>query len=167
MTQTIYQLAEQLGRQLLVCGAKVTTAESCTGGGIAQAITAVPGSSAWFDYGFVSYSNQAKTQLLGVSDALLRDKGAVSEEAVIAMVTGAARVAGCQFGVAVSGIAGPGGGTAEKPVGTVWFAWTHPAGIHTERRSFDGDRSQVREEAIVVALKGLVGLALQDCIKTQ
>jgi len=167
MTQTIYQLAEQLGWQLHACGAKVTTAESCTGGGIAQAITAVPGSSQWFDYGFVSYSNQAKTQLLGVPETLLRDKGAVSEEVVTAMVTGAARVAGCRFGVAVSGIAGPGGGTDEKPVGTVWFAWASPSGVLSECHRFDGDRIQVREQAIVLALKGLMRVVSQDCIKTQ
>src|SRR5690606_16344231 len=107
-------LAEQLGQQLRTCGAKVTVAESCTGGGIAQAITSVPGSSAWFDYGFVTYSNQAKTRLLGVPESLLQSVGAVSGEVVSAMVAGAVRMAGCSFGAAVSGIAGPDGGTAEK-----------------------------------------------------
>jgi nicotinamide-nucleotide amidase len=167
MTQTTYQLAEQLGRHLSASGANVTAAESCTGGGIAQAITAVPGSSGWFDYGFVTYSNQAKTRLLGVSETLLQDKGAVSSEVVSAMATGATRVAGCQFGVAVSGIAGPGGGTAEKPVGTVWLAWAYPGGIISERHWFVGDRAQVREQAVVVALVRLVQLTSEHCIKTQ
>jgi nicotinamide-nucleotide amidase len=156
MTQTTYQLAEQLGRQLRACGAKVTAAESCTGGGIAQAITAVAGSSEWFDYGFVTYSNLAKTRLLGVPETLLRDKGAVSGEVVTAMVTGATHVAACPFGVAVSGIAGPGGGTADKPVGTVWFAWAYPGGVISERHCFAGDRTEVRRSAVDTALKRLL-----------
>lgn len=167
MTQTTIQLAEELGRQLLACGARVTAAESCTGGGIAQAITAVAGASAWFDYGFVTYGNQAKTRLLKVPEALLRDKGAVSGEVVSAMVLGATRVAACQFGVAVSGIAGPGGGTPEKPVGTVWFAWAHPGGVIAERHWFAGDRTRVRDATVTVALARLVAVVAQYCIKNQ
>lgn len=158
MAQKIYQLAEQLGQQLRKRGAKVTAAESCTGGGIAQAITAVPGSSEWFDFGFVTYSNLAKTRLLGVPETLLSTKGAVSEEVVSAMVTGAIHVAACQFGVAVSGIAGPGGGTVEKPVGTVCFAWAFPGGVVSERHRFAGDRAKVRQQAIAMALERLLGL---------
>lgn len=158
MAQKIYQLAEQLGQQLRERGAKVTAAESCTGGGIAQAITAVPGSSEWFDYGFVTYSNFAKTRLLGVPETLLFAKGAVSEEVVSAMVIGAIRVADCQFGVAVSGIAGPGGGTVEKPVGTVCFAWAFPGGVVIERHWFAGDRAQVRQQAVEKALARLLEL---------
>jgi nicotinamide-nucleotide amidase len=167
MIQSPYHLAEQLGQQLRTCGAKVTVAESCTGGGIAQAITSVPGSSAWFDYGFVTYSNQAKTRLLGVPESLLQSVGAVSGEVVSAMVAGAVRMAGCSFGAAVSGIAGPDGGTAEKPVGTVWFAWAHPAGLTSECHWLAGDRAQVREQAVILALTRLVGLVSGCCIKTQ
>lgn len=159
MAHEIYQIAEQLGQQLRKRGAKVTAAESCTGGGIAHAITAVPGSSEWFDFGFVTYSNLAKTRLLGVPETLLFAKGAVSEEVVRAMAAGAIQVAACQFGVAVSGIAGPGGGTLEKPVGTVCLAWVFPGGVVAERHRFAGDRAQVREQAVTVALTRLVELA--------
>lgn len=161
MNQEHCLLAEQLGQQLQTRSAKVTTAESCTGGGIAHAITAVAGSSAWFDYGFVTYSNEAKQRLLGVSAAILEAHGAVSEAVVRSMATGASLVASADFAVAVSGIAGPGGGSADKPVGTVWFAWCHPAGILTKLHCFSGDRESVRDQALVVALRGLL-----DCLDT-
>jgi nicotinamide-nucleotide amidase len=151
-----YSLAEQLGQRLHACGAKVTTAESCTGGGIAHAITAVPGSSRWFECGFVTYSNEAKHQLLNVPVATLQTYGAVSSEVVRAMAGGAARVASADFAVAVSGIAGPDGGSVEKPVGTVWFAWYHPVGLVAECHHFSGDRGSVREQAVCVALRGLL-----------
>lgn len=156
MIDESYLLAEQLGQRLRVRGAKVTTAESCTGGGIAYALTAVPGSSLWFDCGFVTYSNEAKSRLLGVPEAILRAYGAVSGEVVGAMASGAARAASADFAVAVSGIAGPDGGSTTKPVGTVWFAWYHAAGLSTECRHFAGDRTAVREQAITVALQGLL-----------
>ncbi|MBC6905684.1 nicotinamide-nucleotide amidohydrolase family protein [Saccharophagus sp. K07] len=162
-----FQLATRLGELLLTLGAKVATAESCTGGGIAHAITEVPGSSQWFDYGFVTYSNQAKHELLGVDESLLSQYGAVSERVVRAMVKGAMAKASAQFAVAVSGIAGPGGGSAAKPVGTVWLAWGHPEGVLAERHQFAGDRHAVREQAVNVALKRLVELGERYCIKTQ
>lgn len=156
MIDESYSLAAQLGQRLHARGAKVTTAESCTGGGIAHAITAVPGSSRWFDCGFVTYSNEAKHRLLGVRTELLQAHGAVSGEVVSAMARGAAQAACADFAVAVSGIAGPGGGSAEKPVGTVWFAWRHPAGLATEYHHFSGDRESVRNQAVLVALRGLL-----------
>jgi nicotinamide-nucleotide amidase len=156
MTEERYTLAAQLGQNLYRQGAKVTTAESCTGGGIAHAITAVPGSSRWFDYGFVTYSNEAKQRLLNVSAEILQTHGAVSSEVVSAMAIGAAYASSADFAVAVSGIAGPGGGSAEKPVGTVWFAWYSPAGLTNECHLFTGDRESVRDQAVRVALRGLL-----------
>lgn len=156
MIEQSYPVAEQVGQRLLARGAKVTTAESCTGGGIARAITAVPGSSGWFDCSFVTYSNEAKHRLLGVPTELLQVHGAVSGEVVGAMATGAARAASAAFAVAVSGIAGPGGGSEAKPVGTVWLAWHHPQGLAVECHHFSGDREAVREHAVLVALRGLL-----------
>lgn len=167
MTNPTDDLARQLGQQLLTCGARVTTAESCTGGGIAEAITAIPGASAWFDYGFVTYSNQAKQHLLGVPPELLRAYGAVSREVVCAMATGAAKMASARFSVAVSGIAGPGGGTVEKPVGTVWLAWSCPSEVASAHHVFAGDRDQVRLQATMAALQGLIKLTSQYCIYKQ
>ena len=117
------QLAAELGRHLQTLNAHVTTAESCTGGGIAEAITRIAGSSAWFEAGFVTYSNQQKTRQLDVPQALFTQVGAVSREVVEAMVRGAQAHSDARFAVAVSGVAGPGGGSPEKPVGTVWLAW--------------------------------------------
>lgn len=156
MTDETYSLAAQLGQHLSARSAKVTTAESCTGGGIAHAITSVPGSSRWFDCGFVTYSNEAKQQLLGVEIQVLREFGAVSAEVVRAMAQGAASVAAAEFAVAVSGIAGPDGGSAEKPVGTVWFAWRGPGGTISDCHHFPGDREAVRDQAVVIALQGLL-----------
>lgn len=152
-------LATRLGHLLTARGGKVSTAESCTGGGVAQAITAIAGSSQWFDYGFVTYSNEAKQHVLGVSAAILQAHGAVSGEVVEAMASGAARVASADFAVAISGIAGPGGGTPDKPVGTVWFAWRHPQGVISDCYHFSGDRESVRDQAVVIALRGLL-----DCL---
>lgn len=156
MTDETYSLAAQLGQRLSARGAKVTTAESCTGGGIAHAITSVPGSSQWFDCGFVTYSNEAKQQLLGVGADVLQKFGAVSAEVVRAMAQGAASAAAAEFAVAVSGVAGPGGGTPEKPVGTVWFGWRGPGGVTSACHHFSGDREAVRDQAIVAALQGLL-----------
>ena len=136
----------------------LTTAESCTGGMIAAACTDLPGSSAWFERGFVSYSNASKTELLGVDAALIQHCGAVSEEVVHAMVQGALQQSHAQVAVAVTGVAGPDGGTAAKPVGTVWFGWATPAGVTTEVQHFTGDRSAVRAATVAHALQGVVQL---------
>jgi len=150
-------LVERLAAALTATSATVATAESCTGGWIAKTLTDRPGSSDWFGYGFVSYSNQAKMDLLGVSAELLDTHGAVSEPAAMAMVSGAARRANAEFAVAVTGIAGPEGGTSDKPVGTVWFAWHRPAAPPvTARHVFEGDRDTVRRQTVTTALYGLV-----------
>jgi len=141
-------------------GWQVTTAESCTGGGLAFAITSVPGSSAWFERAYVTYSNAAKVAELGVSEATLQAEGAVSEATVREMAAGALRESGAHLAVAISGIAGPDGGSAEKPVGTVCFAWqqagTEPV---TARHLYRGNREAVREQAIITAFNGLLALA--------
>lgn len=155
----ITHLATALGTRLLALGASVTTAESCTGGGIAEAITRVAGSSAWFEAGYVTYSNRQKHIQLQVPEALFGEVGAVSEEVVLAMAQGAARHAQARFSVAVSGVAGPGGGSADKPVGTVWLAWADGDRTFTERKQFDGDRHSVRQQTVVAALQGLAALA--------
>jgi nicotinamide-nucleotide amidase len=149
-------LAERLGRACLARGVTVTTAESCTGGGVASAITAVAGSSGWFETGYVTYADAAKTRLLGVSERLLAGCGAVSREVVEAMVAGACRDSGAGFGVAISGVAGPDGGSEEKPVGTVWLAWGDAEGAEAECHRYPGDRRAVREQAVREALVGLI-----------
>lgn len=149
-------LAERLGRLCRRRGAMLTAAESCTGGGVASVITAVAGSSDYFETGYVTYSNAAKTRLLGVPKALLEAHGAVSREVVEAMVTGACRDSGASLGVAISGVAGPGGGSDDKPVGTVWLAWGSAEGAEAERFHYPGDRRAVRERAVREALVGLV-----------
>ena len=136
----------------------MATAESCTGGMIAAACTDLAGSSNWFERGFVSYSNEAKTDLLGVDVALIARHGAVSEEVVRAMVRGAIRYSRAQVAVAVTGVAGPAGGSAAKPVGTVWFGWATPAGVVSEMRRFDSDRAGVRVATVRHALQRLVEL---------
>lgn len=136
----------------------LATAESCTGGLIASACTDLAGSSAWFERGFVTYSNEAKTELLGVDPALIAAHGAVSEAVVRAMVLGALQYSRAQVAVAVTGVAGPTGGSAEKPVGTVWFGWATPAGVHTELQRFDGDRAAVRSATVQHALARLAEL---------
>ena len=145
----------------------LTTAESCTAGGVAYAVTLSPGSSQWFDRGFVTYANDAKMQVLGVAPAYLRDFGAVSEPVARAMALGALSHSNAQVAVAVTGIAGPEGATETKPVGTVCFAWAirrdpaQPAWVRTETRRFDGDRAAVRTQSIVTALESLIGLLKQ------
>lgn len=150
------RLAERLGQQCLALSVVVTTAESCTGGGVAAAITDISGSSDWFETGYVTYSNTAKTRLLGVSEALLAQHGAVSQAVVEAMVEGACVDSGAQAGVAVSGVAGPGGGSAEKPVGTVWLAWRVGDRVDARCCHFHGDRAAVRHQAVIAALEGLL-----------
>lgn len=137
---------------------QLATAESCTGGLIAAACTDLAGSSDWFERGFVTYSNAAKTELLGVAPQLIEQHGAVSEAVVRAMAAGALARSQAQVAVAVTGIAGPGGGSAAKPVGTVWLGWATPAGITSEVQHFGGDRAAVRTATVHHALTRLVTL---------
>ena len=156
------QLAAELGRHLQTLNAHVTTAESCTGGGIAEAITRIAGSSAWFEAGFVTYSNQQKTRQLDVPQALFTQVGAVSCEVVEAMVRGAQAHSDARFAVAVSGVAGPGGGSPEKPVGTVWLAWGVGDEVTAECRHFPGDRDEVRRQTVIAALEGLIRRTVRE-----
>ena len=153
MDDHLYQLSQRLGEQLLQRNWRIATAESCTGGGVAAAITAIPGSSAWFEYGIVSYANAAKEKLLGVSSETLEREGAVSEAVVIEMARGVLALSSADIAVAISGVAGPSGGSVEKPVGTVWFAWAMATGeMKTELKWFEGDREAVQRLALVWAL---------------
>ncbi|MCO6057144.1 CinA family protein [Pseudomonas sp. MOB-449] len=152
-------LAARLGEELQARGELVSTAESCTGGGIAEAITRIPGSSAWFEAGYVTYSNQQKTSQLAVPAELFPMVGAVSREVVEAMVRGAQVRSGARFAVAVSGVAGPDGGSPEKPVGTVWLAWGNGDAVESVRCHFPGDRLAVRRQTVAEALQGLIRLA--------
>ena len=160
------QLASQLGRRLLARELMVTTAESCTGGLVAAAMTDIAGSSGWFERGFVTYSNHAKIEMLGVEAALIETHGAVSEEVARAMAEGALLESRAQVAIAVTGIAGPGGGTRDKPVGTVCFAWVEMLqSPDSETMHFVGDRSQVREQSVRHALGGLLLRVLADTAK--
>ncbi len=150
------ELAQQCGEALQQRGLQVTTAESCTGGGIAEAITRIAGSSAWFGQGWVTYSNAAKASQLGVSPELIEAHGAVSEAVVSAMAEGARTRAGADWAIAVSGVAGPGGGSRDKPVGTVWLAWASQLGMQTTCRLFAGDRREIREQTVALALTELI-----------
>jgi nicotinamide-nucleotide amidase len=159
-------LAAQVGGLLKSHGLMLATAESCTGGGVAQAITEVAGSSAWFERGFITYSNLSKQQMLGVREATLKQHGAVSEMTVREMVAGALANSAAQVALAVSGIAGPDGGTADKPVGTVWFAWGVKNGeTHAQRHQLSGNRAEVRNQAVHIALHGVLNI-LNKFIKT-
>lgn len=148
----IVQLATTLGLRLQDRGLMIACAESCTGGGLAYAITEIAGSSAWFDRGFVTYSNAAKVDMLGVDATLIDAHGAVSEQVAAAMALGAVKNSLAQVGVSTTGIAGPGGATPGKPVGTVCFGFCVDGNIRTERIVFDGDRHAVREQSIAHAL---------------
>ena len=151
--KVLYELAERVGRALKARGSMVTMAESCTGGWIAEAITMVPGSSAWFDRGFVTYTYASKREMLDVREQTLEQHGAVSEAVVREMVKGALAASRADVAVAVSGVAGPSGGTPEKPVGTVCFAWAmKDAPPRSETRHFAGDRESVRRQSVVHAL---------------
>ena len=150
----VLQLAELLQQQ----GRMMATAESCTGGLIAGACTDLSGSSNWFERGFVTYSNAAKIELLGVDAALIAAEGAVSEPVARAMAEGAVAHSQAQVAVAVTGVAGPTGGSAEKPVGTVCFGWSVAGRVHTERRRFGGDRAAVRAATVQHALQTLLTL---------
>ena len=155
----LHTLSAQLGERLRVSRHMVVTAESCTGGWIAKAVTDVAGSSDWFDCGLAAYSYEAKQALLGVRSETLERFGAVSRETVIEMVSGALVTSGATLAVAVTGIAGPGGATPGKPVGTVWLAWKRRGGYpKAELHHFDGDREAVRRQTVDVALRGLGAL---------
>lgn len=150
-------LAKQLGTALLARGWKLAVAESCTGGWIAKVLTDIPGSSGWFDRGYVVYSNAAKHDMLGVGAETLARHGAVSEAVVRELAERVLARADAQLSVAVSGVAGPGGGSADKPVGTVWFAWARSGGATQARRlQFPGDRTSVRAAAVRSALEGVL-----------
>ena len=151
----------QLATLLLSRGLKLATAESCTGGLIAAACTDLGGSSAWFERGMVTYSNQAKTSMLGVAPALIERHGAVSEAVVRAMAQGALTHSLAQVSIAVTGVAGPTGGSAEKPVGTVWFGWSVAGQVVSEMRGFAGDRAAIRTATVDHALTRLVALLSQ------
>ena len=159
----LMQLSEQVGQALKARGATVTTAESCTGGWVAKVITDIAGSSAWFERGFVTYSNEAKAQMIGVREETLAQHGAVSEPVVVEMAIGALKAARADYAVSISGIAGPDGGSEEKPVGTVWFAFATDRGEGIPRREcFSGDRDAVRRQATAYALQTLWQQFLQN-----
>ena len=151
-------LVEELARALLARGWMLATAESCTGGMIAAACTDLGGSSSWFERGFVTYSNEAKTEQLGVDPALIAQHGAVSEVVARAMAFGAVRQSKAQVSVSVTGVAGPTGGSAQKPVGTVWFGFQVDGQLTSETRRFDGDRAAVRSASVRHALERLIAL---------
>lgn len=150
-------LAESLGSELLDRGEWLATAESCTGGWVAQTVTAIAGSSTWFDRGFVTYSNAAKIEMLGVSETTLARHGAVSEATARAMAQGVLSHSSANWALGITGVAGPGGGSADKPVGTVCFAWaSKDGGCEAQTCHFSGDRTAVREQSVCHALKGLL-----------
>jgi nicotinamide-nucleotide amidase len=149
-------LATRVGRRLKAKKRLLVSAESCTGGWVAQSLTSIAGSSAWFERGFVTYSNAAKRELLGVKAATLRKYGAVSEQTACEMARGALARSRGSLGLAVTGIAGPGGGSPDKPVGTVCFAWVDRKKLRSETRRFSGNREGVRRKSVVRALEGVL-----------
>lgn len=152
-----YLLAEKLGEHLLRQGLRCAVAESCTGGSLAAAITDVPGSSQWFDCGFITYSNESKQQLLGVSPTVIASEGAVSEAVVRAMAEGVLTHSRADMSVSISGVAGPDGGSEEKPVGTVWIAWaSHSQLTAVHKFLFAGDRFAIRVQAVQASVEGLI-----------
>ncbi|KAF3999886.1 CinA family protein [Glaciimonas immobilis] len=152
----LVDLATQVGRALQSKGLLLATAESCTGGGVSQAITDIAGSSEWFDCGFVTYSNASKTELLDISEALLAQHGAVSEEIAAAMAESALANSGAHVALSTTGIAGPGGAVPGKPVGTICFGWAQGHQTYTERLVFHGNRRAIREQTIAHSLQGLL-----------
>ena len=157
MTESdLQQLARELGEQLMARGMMMASAESCTGGWVAKVVTDLPGSSTWFDSAMVTYSNNAKRHWLGVDPVTLEAEGAVTHVVVKQMVLGLLDRCDARVGVSISGIAGPSGGSEDKPVGTVWMAWAKPGEVvETMRFQFDGDRNQVRMQAVFEALTGV------------
>lgn len=163
MNQEIRQIVQQLGEILQKNGLTMVTAESCTGGGIAQVITEMPGSSAWFDRAYVTYSNPSKVDMLQVKKSTLTEHGAVSEAVAKEMVTGALMLSGADLAVSVTGIAGPGGGTEEKPVGMVYIAWGKgKEGVKGELCFFTGDRASIRQQTIHCALNTCLTMMRSD-----
>jgi len=155
----IYDLAKKLGQLLYDQKLYCAVAESCTGGSLAAAITDVPGSSQWFDRGFVTYTNEAKQEMLGVPASVIATDGAVSDATVRAMAQGALANSHADMSMAISGIAGPGGGSTDKPVGTVWIAWARLLQTsHAQCYLFAGDRASVRQQAVQVALDGAIAI---------
>ena len=150
------ELAKKVGARLKAQGAQLVTAESCTGGWVAQAVTSIAGSSSWFERGFVTYSNDAKQELLGVRKETLEAHGAVSEETAREMADGALKKSKGTIAVAVTGVAGPGGGSPGKPVGMVCFAWADGKKLRSETRRFSGDRDSVRRQSVIRALEGVL-----------
>ena len=153
---TLTILVERLSNSLLMRNMMVTVAESCTGGAIAKAMTDLPGSSRWFERGFVTYSNSAKIEMLGVASTTLETCGAVSELTAIEMAEGALAHSHAGISVAVTGIAGPDGGSTQKPVGTVCFAWSHARTSRSATAQFAGDRETIRSKAVMMAIQGLL-----------
>ncbi|UUM21662.1 CinA family protein [Mycoavidus sp. SF9855] len=154
----IHQLAIRVGNQLRAGRLFLTSAESCTGGLVAAAITEISGSSQWFERGFITYSNQSKTEMIGVPTELIERHGAVSEPVARAMAEGALRNSRAQIAVAITGLAGPGGATEHKPVGTVYFAWSNRLHTTSETLLFKGERQQIRRSAATHALRGVLKL---------
>ena len=153
----IGELVRGVAAALAACSARIAVAESCTGGWITKSLTDMPGSSAWFGYGFITYSDEAKLTLLGVSPDSLEAHGAVSQDVAEQMATGARLVSAAEVVVAVTGIAGPDGGSAEKPIGTVWLAWAGPGGqLRSRHFRFTGDREAIRRQSVVAALEGVL-----------
>ena len=150
------ELARRVGERLAASGQRLATAESCTGGWVAQAITAIAGSSDWFDRGFITYSNEAKQEMLGVRADTLARHGAVSEDTAREMVQGALARSKSTVALAVTGIAGPGGGSPQKPVGMVCFAWASRQSVRAETKHFSGDRESVRRLSVIHALEGVL-----------
>jgi nicotinamide-nucleotide amidase len=158
-SDTLTTLATLVGAKLRARGLMLATAESCTGGWVAQALTAIAGSSEWFERGFVTYSDAAKQDMLGVSARTLAARGAVSEPTAREMAAGALAHSRAQMAVAITGIAGPTGGSAEKPVGMVCFGWAARDGVlKAQTRQFDGDRESVRRQSVIAALQGVLAL---------
>jgi nicotinamide-nucleotide amidase len=157
--EELHQLAGELGEQLKDRGWMLATAESCTGGWVGQLVTALPGSSQWYERGFITYANAAKIEMLGVPAGTLESFGAVSEETASAMAAGALSHSHAQAALAISGIAGPGGGTRQKPVGLVCYGWALADGtVMSSTCRLDGDREEIRSRAVAAALRGLIEL---------
>ena len=162
MQRTVENLVQKLASELLRDGARVCAAESCTGGLIAKTLTDLAGSSDWFERGFVTYSNAAKSDMLAVPASIIEEYGAVREPVAVAMAAGALRHSQADYAVAVTGVAGPGGGSAEKPVGTVWIALAAADCVEARRHRFDGGRQAVREATLAAAIEALLELVVQS-----
>ena len=158
-TYLISRAISELGECLRVEDNFLATAESCTGGKLASILTDTPGCSEWFTGSVVAYSNEVKTKLLGVNPALIEKHGAVSKQVALAMAEGVLEATGAHVSVAITGVAGPTGGTKEKPVGTVWIAWAYPGGTRSKLFSYEGDREIVRNQSIMAAINGLLAVA--------